>query len=457
MELRHYLSVLRRGWLILAAAVIVALLGAAAIIALTPPTYQSELRIYVSVDDPEDADELGLGAIYTQELTRSFVELAESPAVLEPVIEDLGLDESVGALAGRIDVETQVQTVILETTVTDGDPEKAAAIAGSFAESLDSVIQGLTFSESGGGTLVTLTPVEEPSVATQPSAPNSTIILGLGLLVGFSLGIVILALREVLDTRVRTEDDVSALSGLTVLGAVPRDREIAAGTLIPQADPSSPWVESFRTLRTNLGFLDKPVSSLVITSAIRGEGASSVAVNLALSLHEAGERVLLVDADMRAQTATRMLGLESDRGLAEVLTGSSSHAEALQLWGAEELAVLPAGTAPPNPNELLGSSGMQQLMIELNRDYDVVLIDAPPLLPVSDASVLSAVSAGMLLVVGLGRVDKKQVQKALETAQMVDARIHGLVPTRIQTRGTSAHAYRMPLSAQRSKARAAAS
>jgi len=96
-------------------------------------------------------------------------------------------------------------------------------------------------------------------------------------------------------------------------------------------------------------------------------------------------------------------------------------------------------------------------MIELNRDYDVVLIDAPPLLPVSDASVLSAVSAGMLLVVGLGRVDKKQVQKALETAQMVDARIHGLVPTRIQTRGTSAHAYRMPLSAQRSKARAAAS
>ncbi len=439
------------------AAVLVSLLGAVAIIGLTPPTYQSHLRIYVSVDDPADADELGLGAIYTQELTRSFVELAGSPAVLEPVIEELGLDESVGALAGRIDVQTQVQTVILEATVSDGDPEQAAAIATAFAASLDDVVQGLTFSEAGGGTMITLTPVEEPTIATAPSAPRTGIILGLGLLVGLSLGVIVLALREVLNTRVRTEEEFARLTDLPVLGGVPRDREIAKGTLVSQADPSSSWVESFRTLRTNVQFLDQPASSLVITSSVRGEGATSVAVNLAMSMHDAGQRVLLVDADMRARTATTMLGLADAPGLADVLAGQVHLAGALQRWGADGLAVLPAGAPASHPNELLGSSVLPQLLIELNRDYDVVLFDAPPVLPVSDASLLSTVTAGVVLVVGLGRARKPEVQKALEALRMVEAKIHGMVPTRLPANSAPHRAYRAPLPAQRSRVRSTAS
>lgn len=429
MELQQYVRVLKRGWLTLVLAVVVTVGAAAALLALLPASYEAETRIYVSVEDVEN-NTLGQGAIYSQELVRSFVELAQSSSVLRPVTEELGLSDTPWELAERVSVAAQTGTVILEITVTDEDPEQAAAIAASMAESLEVVVQSLTTSDEGGGN-VTLTTVEEPYAPEGPSFPQPISILGLGLLAGLAIGIVILALREVLDTRVRTEEDIAEVSDLAQLGGVPFDDQLRKGQLIVQAPVGSALSESFSTLGTNLQFLAVGASarSFVITSSVQGEGKSSIAVNLAISLRDAGHRVLLVDADLRRPRVAQMLGLEGAVGLTDVLRGRAELPDVLQYWGPEGLEVLPAGTVPPNPLEILGSESMAELVAELQREYEIIIFDSPPLLPVSDARVLGSLCSGLLMVVGAGKVHRPQLQKAIEAVRIVDVTLFGLVPT----------------------------
>lgn len=442
MDLNRYLRVLRRGWLLLALTTAAALGVAVALTVLLPPTYQAETRVYASVDNAANVNDLGQGTIYSQEIVRSFVELATSSSVLQPVVEDLGLGETSAELAERIEVAAQTGTVILEITVSDEDPDQAAAIAASLTESLDDVVQGLTPSAQGG-TRVALNTVEEPTAPQDPAWPQPAVILGLGLVAGLALGVAVLALREVLDTRLRNEEAISESADLPLLGGVPQDKQIRQGVLVAQAAPGTPLAESFTTLRTNLQFLEigRPTRSFVVTSSVQGEGKSTVAVNLAISLRSAGQRVLLVDADLRRPAVADLLGLEGVVGLTDLLTGQVLIRDVVQRWGPEKLAVLPAGTVPPNPNELLGSVAMRELVGELHRDYDIILFDAPPLLPVSDAAILSTISTGVLLVVGAGKVHKPQLQKAVKSLQMLETKLFGLVATMLPTRGADADSY----------------
>lgn len=441
VDLHQYLRVLRRGWLLLTVVTVLALGAAAAFALLMPPTYQTESRIYVSVNNAADVNDLGQGTIYSQEIVRSFGELVTSSSVLQPVIEDLSLPEIPVELAEQIDVDVQTGTVILEITVSDGDPERAAAIASALNESLDETVQSLTPNTGEDGTLITLTTVEEPTVPLRPDSPKPPIVLGLGLVAGLSLGIAALALRETLDTRVRAEEDITEITDVTVLGRVSFDRQIQQGVLFSQADAGSHLAEGFRTLRNNLQFLDvsSPSRSFVITSSAQGEGKSSVVVNLAISLRAAGHRVLLVDADLRRPKVAELLGLEGAVGLTDLLTDQATLEDVVQPWGDDELAVLPAGTVPPNPNDLLGSAKMRQLVDQLHQDYDIILFDAPPLMPVSDAAVLGTMTSGALMVVGVGRVHKPQLQKAVDALQMMDVRVFGLVPTLLPSRGVDSY------------------
>lgn len=443
MDLHHYLKVLRRGWLLLTLTTAAAVGLAVALTALLPPTYQAESRIYVSVDNAADVNDLGQGTMYSQEVVRSFVELATSSRVLQPVIEEFELSETPAELAERTEVAAQTGTVILEVTVYDEDPHQAAAIAGALSESLNDVVQELTPPAQEGGTRITLTTVEEPTAAQDPTSPQPVILVGLGLVAGVVLGLALLALREVLDTRVRNERDLSEATQLPLLGAVPRDKQFSRGVLVAQTEPGTPSAEAFTTLRTNLQFLDlgRPSRSFVVTSSIEDEGKSTVAVNLAISLRSAGHRVLLIDADLRRPEVATLLGLEGAVGLTDLLTSRTATPDVLQLWGPNNLAVLPAGTVPPNPNELLGSAAMRDLLQELHRDYEIIVFDAPPLLPVSDAAVLSAMTSGALLVAGVGKVHRPQVQKAIESLELLEARVFGVVPNMVPTRGADADSY----------------
>ena len=223
---------------------------------------------------------------------------------------------------------------------------------------------------------------------------------------------------------------------MAVLGTVSYDRQIQQGVLVSQADPGSPLAECFRTLRNNLQFLDvgSASRSFVITSSVQGEGKSTVSANLAISLRAAGHRVLLVDADLRRPEAAELLGLEGAVGLTDLLTDQATLDDVIQQWGPDALSVLPAGTVPPNPNELLGSATMGDLVEALHQEFDIILFDAPPLMPVSDAAVLGTLTSGALLVVGAGRAHRPQVTKAVNALQMMDVRLFGIVPTLLPSR-----------------------
>jgi capsular exopolysaccharide synthesis family protein len=196
-------------------------------------------------------------------------------------------------------------------------------------------------------------------------------------------------------------------------------------------------------LRTNLQFIDigSRSKSIVISSSIPGEGKSTIAINLAVSLADAGARVILVDADLRRPSVAEYLGIEGGVGLTTVLIGRAEVGDVVQPLGRTSLDLLPAGQIPPNPSELLGSTAMADLLEQLSTSYDMVLLDSPPLLPVTDAVVLSNLAGGALVVVGVDRIHRPQLQQSLESLETAGAHLFGVVMNKIARREAAAYAY----------------
>ncbi|MDD9206144.1 CpsD/CapB family tyrosine-protein kinase, partial [Georgenia sp. 10Sc9-8] len=197
--------------------------------------------------------------------------------------------------------------------------------------------------------------------------------------------------------------------------------------------------EAVRRLRTNLQYanLSDQNSSFLVTSSISGEGKSMTSVNLAIALADTGARTVLVDADLRRPSVADYLGLEGEAGLTTVLVGRAELGDVLQEWSEGGIAVLAAGHLPPNPAEMLGSREMSELLSELTASYDAVVIDSPPLLPVTDAALLSKLVSGTLLLAGTDRVRKAELTASLEALDAVDARILGIVLNRVERKHRS--------------------
>ena len=181
--------------------------------------------------------------------------------------------------------------------------------------------------------------------------------------------------------------------------------------------------------------------SIVITSSLPGEGKSTTSINVAITLADAGTRVALVDADLRRPSVAKYMGLEGSVGLTTVLIGRASVEDVIQPWGNGFLHVLPAGQVPPNPSELLGSLAMAHLLEKLTSQYDVVIIDTAPLLPVTDAAILSKLTGGALLVVGADKLHRSQLAESVGALETVGARILGIVVNRQKRKQSDQYAY----------------
>ncbi|MET0887058.1 MAG: polysaccharide biosynthesis tyrosine autokinase, partial [Mycetocola sp.] len=260
---------------------------------------------------------------------------------------------------------------------------------------------------------------------------------------GLAVGLGAALLREALDNRVRNERDVELITTAPVIGGIAFDPKAKQRPLIVHVDPRSPRAESFRTLRTNLSFLDVGAQGrmFVVTSSVQSEGKSTTAANLAISLADAGARVLLVDADLRRPKVAEYMGIEGGAGLTDVLIGRAELLDVVQPWGKSKLFVLPAGKIPPNPSELLGSKSMADMMDLFRREFDAVIFDAPPLLPVTDAAILAKGVGGAIVVVAAGRTHKNQLRGAVSALENVDAHVAGVVLTMLPTKGPDAYGY----------------
>lgn len=442
MELRDYLHVLRKYAVLIVIMTLVGV-GAAAVWSLTrTPMYQASSTVYVSTQTGDTVAELQQGQTFTQARVATYAALATTPVVIDPVITELGLDATAASQASRVTATAQTGTNLITITVTDADPAQAAEISNAIAGSLTTTVESLDTLEGEETSPVRLTRVENALPPSQASSPNVPLNLVLGLLLGLAAGVGIAMLLTVLDTKVRTKRDVEHITETPVLGAIPYDAKWKQRPLIIDVDPLSPRAEAFRSLRTNLQFVEfDGQHSFTVTSAMPSEGKSSTSINLAIALADAGKKVALLDADLRKPKVAEYCGIDGSIGLSDVLIGSVRLGDVMLPWGERSLYVLPAGRIPPNPSELLGSPQMRQLLQVLERDFDVVICDSPPLLPVTDAAVLSTATSRTITVVAAGETTKQQLSAAMSALENVSAHQAGIVITKVPTRGADAATY----------------
>ncbi len=442
MDLRDYLHMLRRHWIMVLVALI-ATVGAAGLwLANTTPQYQSQTQLFISTQQASSSNAFADGQFATQRVA-SYANLATGPDVAEAVIDELGLLDTPAQLAERVSAEAVPETVLLTISVDDPSAKQAQRIAREYAVQMQQVVADLETPPGGDKPLLKATVTKTATLTESPVSPNVVRTIGLAIVLGALLGFGLAVLRELLDTSVKTADDLAGATDAPVLGWIHNDTIVPKQPLITDVTPHHPRAESFRVLRTNLQFVDVDAAdkAFVITSALPGEGKSSTAVNTALALAQAGQKVLLVDADLRRPRAGALLGVDEAVGLTSVLSKKLKVDDAVQSMDSG-LEVISAGPVPPNPAELLQSQAMTDFVAAVRDRYDVVVFDAPPLLPVADAAILASKTDGALIVTRHGKTTRDQLANAVDRLAQVGTHPLGLVFNRVpRTKVGSTYGY----------------
>jgi len=439
VELKDYIRVIRKRWQIIVAVMLVVLAGAALATALSPKIYEAQTRLFVSTSGSSDSSALLSGSNFTQQRVKSYADVITTPNVLDPVIKTLRLNTTAAKLGDQVTATVPLDTVLIDVAVQNTDPRVAAEVADAVGRQFTSTVADLESVNKGQSSPVKVTVVSAPTVPTTPISPKPARNLALGVVLGLLLGLGLALLRDLLDTTIKNEKDCAEVTDTTVIGGIAYDPEASKNPLIVQADPHSPRAEAFRTLRTNLQFVDAAnhPRSIVFTSSVPGEGKTTTTANLAITMAAGGARICVVEGDLRRPRLLDYMGMDGSVGLTNVLIGQAELVDVLQQFADTSVYVIGAGSVPPNPSELLGSAAMIETLRELEARFDVVIIDTPPLLPVTDAAVLSTIAGGTVVIVGAGRVDRDHLAKSLQSLETVKGRVLGLVLNMIPAKGAS--------------------
>ncbi|MBS7548183.1 polysaccharide biosynthesis tyrosine autokinase [Dietzia massiliensis] len=433
MDLRDLLSVLRARWIVIVAATLIGGLLALGMSLLIPPSYQAKVQFYVTVAGGDSAAAAYQGSLGAQQRVQSYAALVKSTNLTQQVVDTVGADLAPAQVAGQTTATADAKTVLLNVAVTDSDPQRALQLAEGFGEVLPEAINRLETPDGGGPALAKLTVVNPPALPTSPIAPKTEQNVAIGLVLGLLAGIGIALLINAFDRTVKSSEQLESIAGKPVVGSIPfrkaEDKEKGAEHIVPFREGHSPAAESFRRLRTNLQFLnvDNPPRVFVLTSSVATEGKSETAINLSLALAESGNRVLLIEADLRRPLVVSYMSMPDKVGLTNILSGQAKFADVVQETRHDGVDLLACGPLPPNPSELLASDMARHLVNELRSKYDYVIIDSPPLLPVTDGALLARITDGALLVVRSHRTTADQVAQAVDNLAKADATLLGIV------------------------------
>jgi capsular exopolysaccharide synthesis family protein len=275
--------------------------------------------------------------------------------------------------------------------------------------------------------------IEAPARPKDPIRPKPLENFALTFIVGLLLAAGMVFLQEYLDDRVNEPADVERGTGLPSLGHVPALAQPQGQLAVLEAHTHA--AEAYRALRSSVMFaaLDAPVHRLQVTSPSKGEGKTTTAVNLATAMALDGKRVIIIDADLRRPSLHKVMGISASPGLSELLIANTTLDEVLHTTQIPGLSVLPAGTIPPNPAELLGRPAFEELLAELDARADVLIVDSAPCLPVTDPLIVAARMNGVMLVVFAGQTKKTAVKQALAMLDRARARVIGVVFNRVDT------------------------
>ncbi|MCH9731309.1 MAG: polysaccharide biosynthesis tyrosine autokinase, partial [Actinomycetia bacterium] len=430
-----WLRLLRSRWIIICVSLVVAVLGAIVITWRTTPLYEASTRLFVSttpVSGESYLSEIYAGASFSQERIKSYTALLKGETLHQRTIEKLGPQMS--DMTATVHASAETGTVLIDLRVVDESPIRARDFANAMSEEFVIMVEEL---ETREGSTLSFSGVIVEQAATAPEkpvVPKKELNLTIGVLAGLLLGIGLAVIRELFDKTVKDSGPLEAITGAKLVGSIPFDkkREKEPATDFDSEDDAR-TAEAFRKLRTHVQFLstDNPPHVIVVASPMPSEGKSTTAINLALALVEAGQSVLLLDADMRRPTLAGRLNLVDSVGLSTVLTDQASLDEALQESSFPGLTVLAAGVAPSNPSELLGSMAAKRLFSEVRARFDFVIVNSPPLLAVTDPAVLAVNADGVLLLARFGKTTRGELAHATRNLKDLGASIFGTVFTMV--------------------------
>jgi receptor protein-tyrosine kinase len=429
VDLIGYLRLLRRRWWIISLAILVSVGASVFATTLQHKRYETSARLLVSGSSSLSAvDEITRRQL-AQQRAVLFSQIATTTPVIiaaERAADGTGISPLVETANPSIGASASGNDPFLTITVSADSPQAAQSIANQFVNVLPPELAKLDQLPSAIKALLTV--VNAAGLPSTPSSPKPERNILIGLALGIVLGIAAALIRETLDTTLRDSEEVRRLTAATILGVIPRefdDERLPAATR-----PHSRRSEAYRQVRTNIEFAaddQQAPRSFVVTSAGQGEGKSTTVGNLALLISRAGKRVAVVDADLRKPTLASLFNATSDYGLSDVLTGRRSLDSVLQSISGEQIVVLASGPNVSRPSELLSSAAMEHVLETLIAEYDLVIVDSPPVLAITDALLVGKHTDGMLLVTRMRRTTRSGLRRSLEAVDRVHARLLGIV------------------------------
>lgn len=422
MDLVQFFGMLRRRWLPILLCLLAGGTGGYYLGHHQAKVYAAHSRAFVSVSSTHSINAAIQGTVLTNNQIQTFASIASSRAVAQRVVTELHLTESPTTLAKQLGAVVEKNTSIIDINASASTPFAAQELANSAAVALGDEIEAL---EVGQPNKVTARILDLATTPTSPIAPRPTLDLTIGILLGLLAGLSAAALLDALDRTIKSTAQADALFGAPNLGIVPRRRGPA---LVVGRDRTGPEGEPYRTLRTAVRFVrpDSPIRSLLVTSATPDEGKTTTAANLAVAIALSGERVIVVDADLRRAALAETFGVERSVGLTSLVLGTVTLDDALQTWD-RGLDILASGPLPPNPSEIVGSQLFNRILRDLEDRADIVILDAPPALPVTDAVALAAQVDGVLLVARHGVTARTAAAEARQKFEGIGANIVGYV------------------------------
>jgi len=450
MEFKDYVRIMRAHWVGVLVLVALGVLAAAGYNLSASKVYEASASGFFSSGKAANPGLASQADQYAKSRATSYVSIAKGLDIATAVQKDLGVTTSPSVLASEVSVTNPDNTVLISVTARASTGQAAIDLANAWAKELAAkvgVTEGTTDASKHG---LRLTPSLSTDAPTTPVLPRTKVNLVLGLLVGLMLGFVYALIRKQFDRRLRSTEEVEKQFGVPVIGLVPQSSSmrqadsnaLALAVTGAGSSSSASTAEAFRKLRTNLAFMDvdHPPRIIVVTSPKQSDGKSTVAANLAAAIAIGGQPVTLIDGDLRRPTVAHSLEMVDGAGLTDVLVGRVTAAEVMQDHpDVPGLRVLASGAIPPNPSELLGSQAMRTLITDLAKDA-MVIIDAPPLLPVTDAAVLTRSADGAIVVITHGGTLDTELTVSLNHISTVHGRTLGIVFNRMR-RGASGGFY----------------
>ena len=440
IDIRELLIVLLKRWYLI---VICFILATGSSFAITKfylkPVYRAQTTLFLGKESDKVAS-LSIADIQVNnQLVADYRELLKSNLVAESIEKKLGVKPA--KFKSSVNVQTVKDSRIFSISYSDTDPKLAADVVNELAL----VIKQLATDVIRVKNVSIIDVAKVPERPVGPSAKKNVAIAGI---IGLALAAGLIYILEIMDYTFKKPEDIERLMELTVIGAVPKFEGGKRGkskesseseqdylkNLITKNDPKAPASEAFREIRTNLHFksLDKELKTIVITSPSMGDGKTVTAVNMAVTLAKSGNKVLLIDSDLRKPKVHLYFGIRNEKGLTNIIRGDIDDVDMyiLELRDISNLNIITSGPIPPNPAEILSSNRMQSLLENLKKDYDYILLDTPPVGQVTDAAILAGIADGTIMVCACSqtRIDMaKRAKKALET---VGSNILGTVLTK---------------------------